>query len=131
MKLLRLAREKWDVLAVCDEDWTCQVVEFLLGLEGKSRSGEKMLHLLRQRVASAGPPRNIEISKELEDGIFEFRRGQVRVLWFYDAGRVVVCTHGIWKQEQKLPKREIRKAKDIRTRYWRAKSVGVFDLTNA
>jgi len=35
MKLLRLAREKWDVLAVCDEDWTCQVVELDGNVRGR------------------------------------------------------------------------------------------------
>ena len=123
MRLLRLAKGSWEVLAACDEQGSCQTLDFLESLEGGSAHGAFMLALLRGRVATHGPPRGL-LSKQLQDEIYEFRHGQVRVLWFYDEGRVVVCTHAIWKQEQKLPTTEVKRAVELRRRYLDAKKRG-------
>jgi Phage derived protein Gp49-like (DUF891) len=55
----------------------------------------KMVRIL-DYVADAGPPKDAEKSKQLREGIFEFRtKGGLRLLWFYDAGNVVICVNGI------------------------------------
>ena len=87
-----------------------------------------MLALI-QKAATSGPQRlkvGVE-SKDLGDGIFEFRRrpssgAHLRVLWFYDRGRIVVCTHAFVKAGKKTPPREIEKAQRIRERYLREKA---------
>jgi phage-related protein len=81
-----------------------------------------MLALLRQQVPTRGPPHNEEVSKHLLSDIYEFRktpgRGPaLRVLWFYDEGRIVVCTHGFWKTTQRTPAVEIEKARKLRRDY--------------
>jgi len=86
----------------------------------------RMLALLRQQIPSSGPPHNEEISKQLDGDIYEFRRTPnrgpaLRVLWFYDEGKVIVCTHGFWKTTQKTPSAEIQKAQQLRKDYLRAK----------
>ena len=51
----------------------------------------KMVRIL-DYVIEAGPPKDAEKSKLLREGIFEFRtKGGLRLLWFYDEGRVVIC----------------------------------------
>lgn len=51
------------------------------------------------------------------DGLFEFKRGKVRVFWFYDRGQVVVCSHGLVKKTQKAPKRDLERARATIARY--------------
>ena len=63
--------------------------------------------------------------KHLEDGIYEIRvkKGSdiYRIFCFFEEGRLVILLHGIEKKSQKLPRREIEKAKRLRTRYYESK----------
>ncbi|MEQ8966187.1 MAG: type II toxin-antitoxin system RelE/ParE family toxin [Azospirillaceae bacterium] len=80
-----------------------------------------MLQAFR-RAAQRGP-RHVPGTKPLtgRDGLFEFRRGQLRVLWFYDQDRVVICSHGFVKKSGKAPPRELDRAEASRDRYFAAK----------
>ena len=58
--------------------------------------------------------------------IYEFRKtpkrgAALRVLWFYDEGKVVVCTHGFWKTTPRTARVEIEKAQRLRSEYLLAK----------
>jgi phage-related protein len=86
-----------------------------------------MLRLL-ERVAEIGPPRNTDISHQLGDGLWEFIQGRLRVLWFYDEGRIVVCSHGFVKKSQKTPRPELERAKQNRERYQWARRKGELDI---
>lgn len=79
-----------------------------------------MLQLL-EMCAVSGPPRNTEISHKIRGEIWEFIKGRLRILWFYDQGRVIVCTHGFVKRTKKTPKQEISRAERIRRDYLAAK----------
>ena len=82
-----------------------------------------MLQLL-ERVAQAGPPRNDVICHKIQDDIWEFIKGRLRVFWFYDQGRVVVCTHGLVKSTQRTPKSDIERAVHVKELYFLAKEQG-------
>jgi phage-related protein len=62
------------------------------------------------------------LSKHLEDGIFElrviFENRISRTLYFYESDKQLIFTHGFVKKKQKTPKNEINKAKTIR-KLWR------------
>jgi hypothetical protein len=82
-----------------------------------------MLHLLRDYVPVHGPLRlRAPLCKSLGDDIFEFRKEpkgkRLRVAWFYDSGRVVVCAVAFTKAE-KLPAEEKARAIRMRARYFR------------
>ena len=61
------------------------------------------------------------LSKELEDGIFELRTIEgsdiVRILYFFDKGKIIIATNGFVKKQQKTPRNEIELAKKRRTDY--------------
>jgi hypothetical protein len=127
MKLVRIARERWDVLAVMDEREDCQVLDFLLA-PGQDRARQTLLIFLRMRLPVEGPPaHNRELCKSLGDGIFEFRRQpkgpKVRVLFFYDDGCRIICTNAFCKAER-TPRSGLELAKDLRQQYFRAKLLG-------
>jgi hypothetical protein len=76
-----------------------------------------------------GPPRNSEASKPLRDKIFEFREpvtkgGTLRVLWFYDEGKIVVCANGELKKTRKTSDSLIEAAIADRDRYLTDKRLG-------
>jgi hypothetical protein len=80
---------------------------------------------IMDHTAEAGPPKDEEKSKPLREGIFEFRtKGGLRLLWFYDEGRVVICANGYIKQGQKTPNAEIDAAIQWKNKYFTAKRSG-------
>ncbi len=65
--------------------------------ENAARAGKaewsKLVRIL-DYCAESGPPRDEEKSKLLREKIYEFRtKGGLRLLWFYDAGNVVICAN--------------------------------------
>lgn len=65
-----------------------------------------------QVIAEAGPPRNVEICHRIETDIWQLEAGRIRVLWFYDEDRVVICSHGFMKASQRTPESEKRIARE-------------------
>ena len=111
----------YTIYAACDRRGEARLATFLAGLGSNlTRDGDAMLALL-ERTAITGPPRNTEICHKIEGEIWEFIKGRLRVFWFYDEGKVVVCTHGIVKKQQKTPKRDREAALRTRNAYFLAK----------
>jgi phage-related protein len=132
MRLLRIARRQWDVLAVCDQRGCCQVLSFLeelTGLEGKA--AKSMLAILEETVPVFGPPPGEPLCKSLGGGIYEFRKQpkgkKLRVLWFYGGTAVIVCT-AAFKKAEKTPQVQLDQARFLRKQYWTARSRGEIEL---
>jgi len=79
-----------------------------------------MLRLL-SLTSEQGPPRSVELSHKIAGEIWELIAGRLRVLWFYDEGRVIVCTHGFVKRTRKTPTSEIDRAQAAYREYRAAK----------
>ncbi|MBI3815286.1 MAG: type II toxin-antitoxin system RelE/ParE family toxin [Nitrospinae bacterium] len=96
----------------------CWTRKYIDSLEDKDKS--KLLALLN-RIVDNGPPRNKEKFRLLEDGIFEIKSYQDRLLCFYDKNKrnSLVITHGVKKKTQKLSRDEIERAKNLRKEYYR------------
>lgn len=132
MKLLRIARCEWDVLAICDQRGDCQVLRFLeelTGLEGKA--AKNMLTILEETVPRFGPPKAESTCKSLGDGVYEFRRQpkgkKLRVLWFYGGTAVIICT-AAFKKAEKTPRVQLDQARFLRKQYWIARSRGEIEV---
>ena len=107
MNLLPVSKGFYTVYAVAKSREHCKLLEFLGGLDQTlQKDSDRMLALLG-RVAMEGPPRNTEISHQIKGKLFEFIQGRLRVLWFYDEGRLIICTGGFVKKGGKTPRREI------------------------
>ena len=117
MKLREVRKAQWTVLAVCSERGDCELLEFFAELMRTPTQPLPMLHLL-ERISVDGPRQLSDlVSHQIDGPIWEFIRGDLRVLWFYDAEKVVICSHGFVKKRQKTPKSEIEKAKAAHARY--------------
>ena len=127
MKLIRIARLRWDVLAVCDARGACQVLDFLADLVGTTYqvAAEQMALLLKTQVPANGPPKTEPLCKSLGDGLYEFRKQpkgkKLRVFWFYGGGAVIVCAVAFTKAER-TPRTKVAQAMLLRERYRLAKA---------
>ncbi len=115
LKLVR-AGKKCKIYAIGD-----QLEVFLQ--EQKRRAHNEVARLIRllDRTSQDGPLKNNEKCRPLEDGLNEFKTHSLRVLWFWDADFMILCTHGFVKKSQKTPSGEIERAKKIKTMYEQAK----------
>ncbi|HEX4962473.1 MAG TPA: hypothetical protein VF173_16680 [Thermoanaerobaculia bacterium] len=90
MNLVRIAKGRWEVLAVVDAGGSCPVLDLL---------GPKQLFLsrfLRVYLPLEGPPAaSLPRCRPLTEGVFELRRRpgepEPAVLFFADEGRRIVC----------------------------------------
>ena len=71
-------------------------------------------------------PIYMEKTKYLEDGIFELKIRLPdkisRILYFYEEQQMIIFTHGFIKKTQKVPRKEIERAKTIKEVYRRDRS---------
>lgn len=63
--------------------------------------------------------------KHIEDGIYEIRvksgNNIFRIFSFFDEGKLVILLHGFTKKTQKLPRKQIDKAVELRRAYYERK----------
>jgi phage-related protein len=110
---------QWKVVAACRDSGKCELLDFLKDVPENMQAWKDGILLLMARAANdpMGPKSlSKEVCHDLGDGIWEFIRGRLRVLWFEHEGHVVVCTHGFVKKSQKTPASEIDRAKRVRSR---------------
>ena len=104
-------------------DGQCPVWEFLENLRIKSASNKdariqhKQASLYIELLQQNGTRLNDNITKHLEDGLWELRPGNNRVFYFFYENNTFVLLHQFRKKSQKTPKREIVKAKSERIDY--------------
>ena len=77
----------------------------------------KQISLYIQLLADNGTRLNENITKHLEDNIWELRPGNNRVLYFYFKDDTFVLLHQFRKKTHKTPKRELERAKAERDDY--------------
>ncbi len=71
----------------------------------------KQISLYFELLSTNGTSLGNNITKHLDDGIWELRPGNNRVFYFYFKDETFVLLHHYRKKTQKTPKREIDKAK--------------------
>ena len=97
--------------------------EFLIDLDLKSR--DKIIF----NIDKAKIKNDKELFKKLKDDIWEFRtlynKTYYRIFAFWDKEdsqeTLVFATHGIIKKTDKIPEKEIEKAKQVRLNYFELK----------
>ena len=103
------------------------VWEFLEGLRTKSVSNKdariqyKQATLYIQLLEDNGTHLPENITKHIENDIWELRPGNNRIFYFYHKDNTYVLLHSFRKKTQKTPKREIIRAKAERDDYLKQK----------
>lgn len=126
MRLIILSAHRWRVFAECDRRGTVDVVDQISRhMTGNYRKSAAALVGLIDRCAQHGPrslPPNL--SHECGQGIWEFIKGDLRLLYFVADDSVVVCSHLFLKKRQKTPGKEVDRAARLRDRYRAAEASG-------
>ena len=105
------------------QDGKSQIWEFLEDLRIKAATSKdariqhKQASLYIELLQQNGTRLNENITKHLEDGIWELRPGNNQVFYFFFQDNTFVLLHQFRKKTQKTPKREIEKAKRERDDY--------------
>ena len=106
------------------------VWDFLEGLRLKMESSKdariqyKQVNMYIELLAQNGTSLNENITKHLEEDIWELRPGNNRVFYFCVQNNTFVLLHQFRKKSQKTPRREIDKAKRERDDYLSRKENG-------
>ncbi len=101
--------------------------DFLETLRVKSKTSKdariqyKQIVLYIQLLQENGTRLSDQISKHLDEDIWELRPGNNRVLYFYHKDSTFVLLHHFRKKTQKTPRRELDRAKSERNDYLRQK----------
>ena len=77
----------------------------------------KQIGLYIQLLQDNGTRLQDNITKHIDDGIWELRPGNNRVFYFFFKDDTFVLLHHFQKKSQKTPRREIEKAKSERDDY--------------
>ncbi|HVT58147.1 MAG TPA: hypothetical protein VHR45_07085 [Thermoanaerobaculia bacterium] len=128
MRLVRIRRAVWDLLAIADE-MRHSVWDELEAADPSDTAAERMRATLETDVPLNGPPlMNRTRCRHLGGEIYEFKEHGWRVLWFYDTKpgqrRRIICTHSSPKVSKKEFQPEIARARRIRKEYVAAKATG-------
>ena len=79
-----------------------------------------------------GLPKNKQKVNTLGNGLFEFKTvGGLRLVWFWDAGRIILCTHGFVKKRQTTPPGELDTAAKWKKAYDLAKKAGKLEFDDS
>jgi phage-related protein len=123
MRLKVVARSQWTLYAVCTDRGECPLEIFLGDRSQLGKDKDRMLRRL-EAMADHGPQYLPDISHQIEPEIWQTEQGRVRILWFYDRGRVIVCSHGFIKQTRKTPEAERAMARQTLWEYRAARAAG-------
>lgn len=127
---------QWTLYAVCSggeegeqedgltrEGPKCPLEEFLSDRSEFRKDKDRMFRRLEE-IANRGPFYLPDISHKIEGEIRQTEQGRVRILWFFDSGRVIVCSHGFIKKSEKTPERQKVAARRAFAAYHAAKVAG-------
>ena len=134
MKLQRLESRLWDVTAVVHEsngDTCCPLIDFLTGLGKRYEGSVSGLFDFLERFAISGRDTfNDELCHyvDKDEKIWEFIKGDIRVLWFYGDGRIIICSHAFIKKAQKTPVKDIKRAITAKKAYEKCVTINSIEI---
>lgn len=109
------------------DDGKSDVWDFLEELRGKSEKNKdariqyKQIVLCIELLQEKGTYLPDNITKFIDDGIWELRPGHNRIFYFYYDNNTFILLHHFRKKTNKTPSGEIQKAKNERNDYLRRK----------
>lgn len=112
-----------------DSSGKSELWEFLEELRVKAATSKdariqyKQISLYIQLLQDNGTMLPENITKHLDDGIWELRPGSNRVFYFFYQDNTFVLLHQFRKKSKKTPQRELKKAKAERDNYLARKEV--------
>lgn len=123
MQLKVITKNNWSVCAIEDANGNCELLDWLAQnrADGNYKSSADGLLAIFQHVAENGiQDLSDKLSHQIDskNKLYEFIKGKLRVIYFVETGKIIVCTHGFNKtQSQTIPKPEKDKAIKLKSTY--------------
>lgn len=138
MRLKRLLSKTWTLFCPLGQNAVEDLDRFLLACsKGQYANDVRALAAIFDETCAVGPERlpagcRKKIKGKDSEGLWEFRTRKLRILWFLDPtdSRLICCTHGFVKKDEKQQQREISTAQRIRQRYLDAKAEQTLEVDN-
>lgn len=114
----------FSVYALEKDDGSCDIAELLdISYSKNKEDGNLRVAMVRriQRLAEGNLPIS-NVHHSIDKDIWQISSGKYRLLYFYDAGRRIICTHYFVKEKDKTPRKEISKAQKHRDDYFKAQN---------
>lgn len=112
----------WKVLVAAKSETKCELFEFVKAMSKTDL--KKWYCLVAQLKAMATEIRGPAVLKNCHElgskkyKIFRFESGRIRIAWFYGKDdKVIICSHGYYKKEQKTKKINIETAEKVYETY--------------
>lgn len=126
MRLLVLEQAKWIVTAVQEKTasgrYSCRLLESLDQLGANhEKSLDGLLVMLGKFSEHGQKMLNDGICHEIDENekLFEFIKGDLRLIWFYGKGqKIVICSHCFVKKGRKTPPGEKAVATKLKRQYF-------------
>lgn len=94
----------WRIVAICQSASECQVDDFLSGLQSNLAKHSKSMRQMLATAAIHGPTHfHKDVCHNISDGVYQFTKGDLRVSWFYDGNKMVICCQAAIKKGRKTP----------------------------
>ncbi len=132
MRLVKLIKARYEVVAPAEEGSLSEVARFLAEAPADMQASARGIYVLLQRYAQDGRQRltsdNFHEANKPE-GIWQFIKGRLRVFCFMDAqGGLVVLSHCAIKKTQKADSQEVDRAIRLKKQYETAQKEGSIQL---
>lgn len=124
-----IVRAAWLIVAPVDARGSCPVRRFLEQLHRDAPAEHHQVMGGLRVLADCGRITNERRVRHLGDGIYELKtRGGIRVLYFVDEGRVVVCTDAVRKPKTRQLAWLVRRSRTVRASYVAAQRTGALQV---
>nr|WP_256736599.1 type II toxin-antitoxin system RelE/ParE family toxin [Pseudomonas gingeri] len=121
-----LFANRWQIASPMESNGLSQVELFMEEVGSGFESNLNGLLIMMERHSKQGPE-TFNTAQchyvDQDEKIYEYIKGRLRLFWFEDDDKIVVCTHGIVKKSQKTPRREIQRAIRVKRTYSESKSL--------
>lgn len=110
---------------VLEEKDSCGLLEFLeTAPVGEVARFQRYL----DRIKNHGLITNPDQSKQIANGLFYLRTwGGLRVFYFLDEGKIMICANGYMKKKDKIDPKELKRAEIWKLKYFDAKASGTLE----
>ena len=135
MRLIPIKEDRWSAYTPCDKNGESNLLLFAETVGAKYKYSLSRLFAIIETACESnlGPTQfkdDISHFVNFDHKILEFIAGDLRLLWFYsqESNKVIICSHIFLKKGQKTPKKDIRRAINLKNAYITATKKGQVEI---
>lgn len=116
---------------MCNEHDRCTALEFLRNVEPRHKeAAARLLYRMEHRHPERGPRQGGTAKTRCLNGIWEWKEGRLRILWFEDERRDAIVTHGFVKPKgmRFTPPEQLTRATEAKEQHRQGVLMGTIEV---